>query len=75
MTAIGWSGPRGLALLPRDDKEEKAGQQNRTMGKSDRIVPGGIGDVEEGSLEEEIWRELGALPRSRNQKPGRRQSL
>lgn len=33
-------------------------------------VPIGIGQVEEGSLEETMWRELGALPASRREKRG-----
>lgn len=28
------------------------------------FLPGGIGEVKEGSVEEQIWGELGALPRS-----------
>ncbi len=35
------------------------------------MLPDGIGEVEDGSIEEQIWRELGALPPSRRAKSRR----
>jgi hypothetical protein len=51
------------AERPRED-EQSADQTSPLLREMS-----GIGLVEEGSLEEAIWRELGALPTSRRGKP------
>lgn len=57
------SAPDEWELQPESQETEEAAP--------DCGVPSGIGHVEEGSLEEAMWRELGALPPSRKKKARR----
>ncbi len=52
----------------RDSPSLDAGSYRRDGCRFTRMTTDGVGYVEAGSLEEEIWRELGALPESRKMK-------
>lgn len=65
MTAFGLTGTNDLDFASEDEGTLPHDGERSTDG-ADWSRIGRIGTVEEGSLEEEIWRELGALPRSRH---------
>jgi len=66
MTSTGLS--RRTKQVPPTHKDEytKTKEAEQSDPGSSWLLPSEIGHVEEGSLEEAIWRELGALPRSRS---------
>ncbi len=68
MTSTGLSRRTGLAVTTGEDEYTKARGGEPSDSGSTWLLPGEIGHVEEGSLEEAIWRELGALPQSRRRK-------
>lgn len=53
--------PRSSGKSNKTSPENPGGADN----PGNEMLPSRIGVVEKGSLEEEIWQELGALPRSR----------
>ena len=55
--------PRGLHLSRRDS--QRCQTKSHILFFRIEQLPHGLGEVECSSLEEEIWRELGALPPSR----------
>jgi|GEM_PF-5565450 len=62
-----------LAQVQLGDSTPEAGEAGRTKANEPDAgdllgLPRGIGEVEEGSLEEAIWRDLGALPPSRQRR-------
>jgi hypothetical protein len=63
MTAFGLTGTNEPDLAFADEDDVLHSEEARDHADWSRI--GRIGTVAEGSLEEEIWRELGALPASR----------
>jgi hypothetical protein len=69
MTSTGLSRQTRHAFTTGEDEFSKARGGEPSDTGSTWFLPGEIGHVEEGSLEEAIWRELGALPRSRRQDP------
>jgi hypothetical protein len=68
MTNIGLSRRTKRAPAPHKDEYTKAKEAEQSDSGSSWLLPSEIGHVEEGSLEEAIWREIGALPRSRHRK-------
>jgi hypothetical protein len=65
MTAFGLTGAGGLHFAPEEENAATLHEAENARRERGASRTGTIGTVEEGSLEEEIWRELGALPRSR----------
>jgi len=65
MTSTGLSRRTGISVTPGGDEYTKARGGEPSDPGPTPLLPGEIGHVEEGSLEEAIWREIGALPRSR----------
>ncbi len=68
MTSTGLSGRTKQVPPTHKDEYTKAKEAEQSDSGSSWLLPSEIGHVEEGSLEEAIWRELGALPRSRRLK-------
>ena len=69
MTSTGLSRKAAPAVTTDEDQFTKARGGEPSDSGSAWLLPSDIGHVEEGSLEEAIWRELGALPRSRRRDP------
>lgn len=63
MTAFGPTGANDLDSAFNDENDVH--DEEKPMDNADCSQIGRIGTVAKGSLEEEIWRELGALPPSR----------
>lgn len=64
--AIFTRGDWGRMFARRQRNDVDAGRKISKTNKEDILsdIPGQIGHVAHGSLEEDIWRELGALPKS-----------
>lgn len=65
MTNTGLSRRAHRDPAPGGGEHLKSRDQDDAVPGSPWLLPSDIGHVEEGSLEEAIWSELGALPRSR----------
>ncbi|HKJ61916.1 MAG TPA: hypothetical protein VKA94_07950 [Hyphomicrobiales bacterium] len=65
MTAFGLTGTNDLPFASGDEDDDSLHEEKKSRQDWNWSEIGRIGTVEEGSLEEDIWRELGALPRSR----------
>ncbi len=65
MTAGGLTGTDNLDFINGETRDSQSQDEDASRPDTAWSQTGKIGVVENGSLEEEIWRELGALPRSR----------